>query len=198
MKPTFVVIEGPNGVGKTTSATVLAERLRQRDIAVHATTEPSGMPLGRLVRSAESELSGRALALAVAADRCAHIDVEINPALAAGNVVISDRYVQSSLVLQRLDGLQVEEIWRYNSFALPPAISFYLYLDPATIADRLNERRSLSRLERVGSPQRELTLYDDALGFLARHGWHQARLDCRGLDPDGVADAMLNELDRLG
>jgi dTMP kinase len=195
--PGFIVVEGPNGVGKTTSATVLAEHLSRRSIAVHATTEPSNTPLGRLVRSNEANLSGRALALAVAADRCAHIDIEIKPTLNAGKVVISDRYVQSSLVLQRLDGLSAEEIWRYNSFVLPPTMSFYLQLDPATIQDRLNKRRRLSRLERVGSPDRELTLYNDAFQFLAQRGWHQIQLDCRGLDPDGVVGAMLEELDRL-
>lgn len=195
--PCFIVIEGPNGAGKTTSATALAEHLRRHGIGVHATTEPSRTPLGRLVRSNESNLSGRALALAVAADRCAHIDIEIKPALEAGHVVISDRYVQSSLVLQRLDGLPTEEIWRYNSFVLQPTISFYLQHDTATIADRLNRRRHHSRLERAGSPERELALYDDAFGFLARRGWHQIRIDCRGLDPGGVVGVMFDELDRL-
>lgn len=195
--PGFIVIEGPNGVGKTTTAGLLTERLRERGHVVHPTTEPSATPLGHLVRSSEANLSGRALALAVAADRAAHIDTEITPALEAGRIVISDRYVQSSLVLQRLDGLSIAEIWRYNDFVLPPAISFYLQLDPATIQARLNERRRLSRLERTGSPERELALYDDVFQFLARRGWHQAQLNCRGLTPGEVADMMLDRLDRL-
>jgi dTMP kinase len=192
--PRFIVIEGPNGIGKTTTAALLTQRLRERGSPVHPTTEPSATPLGRLVRSSEANLSGRALALAVAADRAAHIDTEITPALEAGCIVISDRYVQSSLVLQRLDGLSIAEIWRYNAFVPSPTISFYLQLDPATIQARLNERRRLSRLERAGSPGRELTLYDDTFEFLARHGWHQAQLNCRGLTPDEVADTMLDRL----
>ena len=193
----FIIIEGPNGVGKTTTTALLAERLRERGNTVHPTTEPSDTPLGRLVRSSEANLSGRALALAVAADRAAHLDIEITPALAAGHIVISDRYVQSSLVLQRLDGLTTTEVWRYNHFALPPAISFYLHLDPATIQARLNERRHLSRLERAGSPDRELALYEDAYRFLARRGWRQARLNCRDLAPGEIVDMMLDRLDRL-
>jgi dTMP kinase len=68
MNGMFVVIEGPNGVGKTTNATLLATRLRERsDMPVHLTTEPSNTPLGRLLRSSEAVLTGRALALAIAA-----------------------------------------------------------------------------------------------------------------------------------
>jgi dTMP kinase len=196
-RPWFVVIEGPNGVGKTTTATLLAKRLRERGTAVHSTTEPSDTPLGRVVRSSEAGLSGRALALAVAADRYAHIDTEINPALDAGQIVISDRYVQSSLVLQRLDGLTLAEIWRYNAFVPPPAVTFYLRQDPDTIQARLDERQQLSRLERTGSPDRELALYDEALRFLGQRGWCQVRVNCRGLDPDGVVTKLLDELDRL-
>src|SRR5215468_10918806 len=90
----FIAIEGPNAVGKTTITDRLAAALRARGAAVHVTTEPSATPLGRLVRSAESHLSGRALALAVAADRYAHLEAEVTPALGAGKVVITDRYVQ--------------------------------------------------------------------------------------------------------
>ncbi|GAA0989906.1 hypothetical protein GCM10009555_074770 [Acrocarpospora macrocephala] len=195
--PLFIAVEGPNGVGKSTSAALLAKRLAELGTAVHLTTEPSDSPLGRLVRSSESGLTGRALALAIAADRAAHLDAEILPALQSGRMVISDRYVQSSLVLQRLDGMEVAEIWRYNAFARPPEMSFYLQHDPAIIRTRLNERHVNSRLERVGTPERELELYDAAFRSLGRRGWRQFRIDCRDLDPDGVVTAMINRLDLL-
>ena len=136
----FIAIEGPNAVGKTTIAGRLAAALRARGTVVHVTTEPSATALGRLVRSAESYLTGRALALAVAADRYAHIEAEITPALKAGKVVITDRYVQSSLVLQRLDGLGLAEIWSYNAHAAVPDLSVYLEDDPEVIAARLLQR----------------------------------------------------------
>jgi dTMP kinase len=186
----FIAIEGPNAVGKTTITSQLAAAMRARGAVVHATTEPSASQLGRLVRSAESYLTGRALALAVAADRYAQLDSEITPELRSGKVVISDRYVQSSLVLQRLDGLGLDEIWSYNCHVAVPGMSVYLEDDPDVIAARLMRRPALSRLEAKGSPARELALYRDAFRFLARRRWPQARIDCRGLDPEGVAAAI--------
>jgi dTMP kinase len=194
----FVAIEGPNGVGKTTVAGLLAERLAASPAAaVHLTIEPSDTPLGRLLRKAETTLTGRAFALAVAADRYAHIDTEIIPQLDAGRWVISDRYVQSSLVLQRIDGLRLDEIWLYNRFVLPPALSIYLTEDPEIIRQRLARRPGLSRLELTGSPERELDLYQQAFTFLGRHDWHQTKIDCQGRTPQQIVSVLLDHLDRL-
>lgn len=193
----FIATEGPNGVGKSVSSRLLATRLATRGHSVHLTTEPSRSHLGTLIRQTEAELSGRALALAVAADRAAHVVDEIVPALAAGKVVISDRYLPSSLVLQRLDGLPLAEIWRYNAFVPRPFLTLYLEEDPAVIAARLKERQVLSRLEQAGSPSRELALYRKAYTFLGRRRWRQARIDCRGLTPDEVVKAMLGRIDLL-
>jgi dTMP kinase len=190
----FIAIEGPNAVGKTTITGQLATALRARGAVAHVTTEPSATALGRLIRSAESYLTGRALALAVAADRYAHLESEVIPALMADEVVITDRYVQSSLVLQRLDGLRLAEIWSYNAHVAVPGMSVYLEDDPEVIAARLGRRPALSRLEARGSPDRELDLYRDAFRFLARRGWPQARIDCRSLDPEGVAAAIMAQL----
>ena len=98
----LIVIVGPKRVGKSTTAQHLARRLG-RDREVSWTTEPTSTPFGELLRSRESILSGRAYALALAADRVMHFDSEITPALQKGHLVVTDRYVQSSLVLQRLD-----------------------------------------------------------------------------------------------
>ncbi|MEV0196348.1 dTMP kinase [Nonomuraea sp. NPDC050691] len=144
MNGLFLAVEGPNGVGKTTTVARLAELARQRGHAVHVTTEPSDTPLGRLIRSSETALTGRAMALAVAADRYAHIDTEISPALADGKIVISDRYVQSSLVLQRLDGLPLKEIWQYNAHVPPASLSFYLRHSAHVIQQRLDQRPPLT------------------------------------------------------
>ncbi|MFI6813297.1 dTMP kinase [Nonomuraea sp. NPDC050328] len=197
MRGVFVAVEGPNGVGKTTSAAGLTARLRERGIPVLLTTEPSDTPLGKLSRSGESGMVGRALALAIAADRAAHVQSEIEPALAGGTWVISDRYLPSSLVLQRLDGMELEEIWTYNAFAPPPAVTFYLDHDPAIIRARLDERRHRSRLERIGSPEQEVALYGDAFRFLEGRGWRQSRIDCRDRTPAEVVLFMTNVLDQL-
>lgn len=194
----FIVIEGPNGVGKTTVARLLAERLRRRAVQpVHLTTEPTRTRLGELLREAEAIIHGRALALAIAADRTMHVEDEIIPTLDAGNIVISDRYVQSSLVLQRVDAVDLREIWSYNRYVLQPAISIYLVDDSHIIASRLSARRRLTRLEATGTPERELQLYDQAFDFLGRQSWHQAKIDCRERDPDQVVSAILDILSPL-
>ena len=195
MSGRFVAVEGPNGAGKTTIAALLADHLRRRATdPVHLTAEPSDTPLGRLLRVAETTLTGRSLALAIAADRYAHIETEIIPHLDAGHWVICDRYVQSSLVLQRIDGMSVEEIWQYNRFALPPATSIYLIEDAQVIRRRMATRAGLSRLELTGTPERELDLYQQAFTFLARHDWPQIRIDCHTRTPHHIVENILDHL----
>jgi dTMP kinase len=187
----FVAVEGPNGVGKTTIATLLGRRWRELGSAdVHLTKEPTATPLGRLVRSQEALLRGRALALAVAADRTAHVDNEIAPLLSRGVNVVTDRYVPSSLVLQRIDGLDLDEIWTYNRH-LPRAVTIYLEHDPAVIRARLAARSQRSRLELAGTAEQELQLYHETADYLDRRGWTQHALDCRDRTAEQVVATIL-------
>lgn len=195
MSPLFIVVEGPDGVGKSTISRLLAQRLSdEAGTGVHLTCEPSNTALGRLLRSSEAGLRGRALALACAADRYAHIDNEIIPQLDANNHVVSDRYVQSSLVLQRIDGLSLDEIWMYNEHVLTPTVSFYLEEQPAVIRQRLEARGKSSRLEAISSPEQDLSFYDDAYQFLRRSDWQQHKVDCRGLDEHAVTEYILGHV----
>ncbi|GAB4001700.1 dTMP kinase [Glycomyces albus] len=193
MSGRFLVVEGPNGVGKTTVCAHLTAELRAVDPRVHATTQPSQSPLGRLVRSSESTLTGRALALTIAGDRAHQVEEEIIPHLNAGFTVVCDRYVPSSLVLQRLDGLALDEVWAYNQYAIPPALTVYLEDDADVITGRLGQRRARSRLESVGGPVEELALYGEAREFLELEGWRQIVVDCRDRTPDEVAATVLAE-----
>lgn len=190
MSAALVAIEGPNGVGKTTIARELADLLSRR-WSVTLTTEPTRTPLGNLARTAEADIHGRAYALLLAADRHVHVEHEIVPQLAAGGIVITDRYVQSSLVLQRIDGLSLEEIWSYNQHIPPADLSVYLDEDPTVIEARLRaDRGGLTRLERIGSALREIELYADARAFLGHLGWSQVSIDCRGRAPAAIADTV--------
>lgn len=194
MGSVFIVVEGPHGVGKTTIAELLTVRLAEA-APVHLTTEPTDTPLGRLLRREEWTLTGRSLALAIAGDRYAHIDDEIIPRLNAGYHVVTDGYLQSSLVSSGLDGVEMAEVWRYNAFVLPPTVSFYLRDDPETLGVRLAGRPTPSRLELTGGgPQRELDLYEKARRFLRRQQWRQVVIDCRGRDPSAVVAMILDKL----
>lgn len=194
MTSQFIAIEGPNAVGKTTIAQLLADQLAAiGDLGVYLTGEPTRTPLGQLLRRQEGMLHGRALALALAADRAAHVETEIIPQLDDGRHVVTARYVPSSLVLQRIDGLDLDEIWSYNRYVLPATV-IYLEDDPGTIRERLNQRPALSRLEATGSPERELALYREAKDFLTSQEWRQHTINCAGKTPEHVVRDILGAL----
>lgn len=195
MTAQFIAIEGLNAVGKTTIAELLADRLAAiGDIGVHLTAEPTRTPLGQLLRRQEGMLHDRAYALALAADRYVHMETEIIPQLDDGRHVVTARYLPSSLVLQRIDGLDLEEIWFYNRYVLPATV-IYLEDDPDTIRQRLAHRATLSRLEASGSPERELALYRQAKAFLGNQGWKKQHIiNCADRTPDQIVDDILGAL----
>jgi dTMP kinase len=107
--PIFIVLEGIDGSGTTTQLSPLARHLEARGRRVHLTREPSTGPVGRLLREillgqhrlpGGAPADGPATALLFAADRRDHLVREIQPALAAGLDVVSDRYLLSSLAYQ--------------------------------------------------------------------------------------------------
>jgi len=133
----LVSIDGPGGVGKSTLTSQLAVQLTRRGVSAHATAEPSGSPLGDFARHAPERYQGLVLACLVAADRYHHLETEISPHLAAGEVVVTDRYVPTSLVLQRSDGVEPDFIWQLNRLAPRPDLAVILRADPAVLAARL-------------------------------------------------------------
>lgn len=137
-KSLFVTFEGPNGVGKTTVIKDVAQKLGVLGYSVLRTKEPTGSSLGDFLRNAEELYGKETLACIAAADRYFHIEKEIAPALAVGRIVLSDRYVESSLVLQRLDGCSLEFIWSINSQILVPDLSIIFFADPAILGQTRN------------------------------------------------------------
>lgn len=113
-KSLFFAFDGPNGSGKSSLLRGVAERLKGCDLSVAITREPTESELGRFIRKAEESYQGRSLAYLVAADRLWHVENEVAPGLADGKVVISDRYVASSLALQTLDGVDIDLIWKLS------------------------------------------------------------------------------------
>ena len=154
MRGLFVTLEGIDRSGKTTQAALLCEALG--DVAC-AVREPGGTRSGELIRdilkSTEVDLSAEAEALLFAAAPAQLVADVIRPALEAGRVVVSDRYLDSSLAYQgAARGLGIEEVARMNEWAtegLVPDLTFLLELDSGTAADRAGET---DRFEDEGDP----------------------------------------------
>jgi len=156
----FVSFEGIDRSGKTTQARMLAEALGDEAVAVR---EPGGTAVGERVRELlkdpRAELGPHAEALLFAAARAELVAQVIRPALDEGRVVISDRFLDSSLAYQGgARGLGVEEVERVNRFAtggLAPDLTFLLDLDPAAAAERAGES---DRFEDEGAALQEAVL----------------------------------------
>lgn len=164
-RPGFLVtIDGPNGSGKTFLTRAIESELRAAGVEVHCTAQPSPSPLGEMVRGAEQEVRGRGLACLVAADRHQQVEGEIAAHLGAGEVVLCDRYIESSLVLQRIDEVETEFIVAVNAGIRRPDLRIRLLADPETIEARLAARAPDPgrRLEQSAGPERELELYEEA------------------------------------
>lgn len=168
----FIAIEGIDGSGTTLQTRALAEWLRRRDHSVVETREPSGGAIGQLVRQRLSvhadPLSPAALALLFAADRLDHVAREIEPARRAGAVVLSDRYLLSSLAYQSLDS---DLAWIRTINRAAPAPDFYLFLRvPAAVAFARVQQRTAQgqaaaeRFDALELQQKIAALYESALG----------------------------------
>jgi len=169
----FITFEGPNGVGKTTVIKAVSDKLSNLGFDVLLTREPTKSNLGDFLRSSEESYGGACLACIAAADRYFHIEREIQPALSEGKLVISDRYVESSLVLQRLDSCTLEFVWSLHSQIPIPDLSIILVAKPAILSQRMVLRgKKLSRFERSGTRQKELRFYREAGKFLSQKGFN--------------------------
>ena len=136
----FIALEGGEGAGKSTQAVLLVEWLQARGHHVLLTREPGGTEVGKLLRhivldNATGELSPRTEALIYAADTAEHVDQVVLPALAEGAVVLTDRYVDSTLAYQgagrHLDIAEVEPVARWATSSLRPHRTVVLDIDPA-------------------------------------------------------------------
>ncbi|MEN9799710.1 MAG: thymidylate kinase [Pseudomonadota bacterium] len=161
----FIVLEGLDGAGTTTQLDRLAARVRALGGPVLTTREPSDGPLGHMLRQAlagrlvlpagRGPLSAETLALMFAADRVDHLHAQVRPALAAGTVVICDRYVLSSLAYQ---GASVAMEWvnELNRAALSPDLTLFLEVDVDTAARRRAIRGTPSELYEEDDLQRRI------------------------------------------
>jgi dTMP kinase len=152
----FIAFEGGEGAGKSTQVRLLCEWLTARGHAARATFEPGGTPVGAAVRAivldpAHTGLAPRAEALLYAADRAQHAAAVLRPALADGGVVVTDRYIDSSLAYQGAGRTipleEVASISRWATEGLRPDLTVLLDLPPETGLARARGRAVADRLE---------------------------------------------------
>ena len=145
----FVCFEGGEGAGKSTQTRALESWLRSEGYAVRLTFEPGDTEVGRRVRQivldpATGDLADRTETLLYAADKAEHVDTVVLPALERGEVVITDRYVDSSLAYQgagrALDLAEVEQVQRWATRDLRPHLTVVLDLAPEHGLGRFAER----------------------------------------------------------
>jgi len=146
----FIVLEGIDGCGKTVHSKALCEELKKLSYDVAYTTEPSKSQIGRLIELEflrKSKVSPQVEALLFAADRFDHLTTEVLPMLNANKIVISDRYVYSSLAYQGAQGLKLDWIREVNYFAIKPNLALYLDVPAEVGLARKRWRSVLEKLE---------------------------------------------------
>jgi dTMP kinase len=176
----FIVFEGGEGAGKSTQVQLLAEALRGQGSDVVVTREPGATEVGGRIRgllldrlTGPISVAPRSEALLYAADRADHVATVVRPALAKGSVVISDRYIDSSLAYQGAGRtLPADEISWLSAWAtggLKPDLVVLLDIDPAVGLARVGGRGAADRLENESPAFHERVRY--------------AFLDLAGADP---------------
>ncbi|MFT4157643.1 MAG: dTMP kinase [Microbacterium sp.] len=152
----WITLEGGDGSGKTTQANLLADWLTQAGHTVVRTREPGGSEVGQLIRDIvlhhRGDIAPRAEALLYAADRAHHVATVVRPALARGEIVLQDRYLDSSVAYQGagrvLDGAEIRELSLWAAEGALPDLTVLLDLDPTSARERLDaDDKPFDRLE---------------------------------------------------
>jgi dTMP kinase len=143
----FICVEGLDGCGKTTQAKILVRKLRKMGYNTVYTAEPSRGKIGRFIKRyclhGGRRVSSIVEALLFAADRYEHVESEIIPALKDGKIVVSDRYMYSSLAYQGAAGLSLDWIRRVNEHAVTPNLAIFIDVEPDTVIQRLKPKKSV-------------------------------------------------------
>ncbi|MFD8009719.1 dTMP kinase [Streptomyces sp. NPDC059762] len=198
----FIALEGGDGAGKSTQVQALADWIRAKGHEVVVTREPGATPIGKRLRSilldvSSAGLSNRAEALLYAADRAEHVDSLVRPALERGAIVITDRYIDSSVAYQGagrdLSPTEIARISRWATGGLVPNLTVLLDVSPETARERFTEAP-----DRLESEPPEFHARVRA-GFLALAAADPSRylvVDA-GQEPEAVTTVVRHRLDRM-
>lgn len=200
----FVTLEGPDGSGKSSLLPRLAAELRARGLDVHTTREPGSTPLGERIRSIlldtepKIDHTGRADALLFAAARTQHVDEVIRPAIARGQIVLCDRYADSSMAYQGAGSeIPLEEMRALQQFAtggLWPDLTILLDLPVDVGLSRKSDE--VTRFEAYHDVAYHERVRAAFLSFAAAEPERYAIVDATQ-PPDAVLAATLRALARL-
>ncbi|MEE1799711.1 dTMP kinase [Streptomyces sp. JV176] len=198
----FLAVEGGDGAGKSTQVEALANWIRAKGHEVVVTREPGATPVGKRLRSilldvSSAGLSNRAEALLYAADRAEHVDSVVRPALERGAIVISDRYIDSSVAYQGagrdLSPTEIARISRWATDGLVPHLTVLLDVSPEAARERFTEAPDRLESEPAEFHQRVRS------GFLTLAAADPTRylvVDA-GQEPEAVTKVVRHRLDQL-
>ncbi|MER6996572.1 dTMP kinase [Streptomyces sp. NPDC000410] len=198
----FIALEGGDGAGKSTQVEALAEWIRAKGHEVVVTREPGATPVGKRLRSilldvSSAGLSHRAEALLYAADRAEHVDTVVRPALERGAIVISDRYIDSSVAYQGagrdLSPTEIARISRWATDGLVPHLTVLLDVSPEAARERFTEAPDRLESEPAEFHQRVRS------GFLTLAAADPGRylvVDA-GQEPEAVTTVVRHRLDQM-
>jgi dTMP kinase len=154
----FITFEGPEGAGKTTVLQAVKEKLEKNGHRVTATREPGGIEIAEQIRQVilnekNTAMDAKTEALLYAAARRQHLVEKVIPELKKGNIVLCDRFIDSSLAYQGFArGLGIDEVLSINQFAIGsamPDLTIYFDIDPEEGLQRIehNSGREKNRLD---------------------------------------------------
>ncbi|MFJ5827767.1 dTMP kinase [Streptomyces sp. NPDC093089] len=198
----FIALEGGDGAGKSTQVEALAEWIRAKGHEVVVTREPGATPIGKRLRSilldvSSAGLSNRAEALLYAADRAEHVDSLVRPALERGAIVLSDRYIDSSVAYQGagrdLSPTEIARISRWATSGLVPHLTVVLDVSPETARERFTE--APDRLESE-PPEFHARVRSGFLALAAADPSRYLVVDA-GQEPEAVTTVVRHRLDRM-
>jgi len=189
----FICIEGLDGCGKTTQARLLVRRLIKMGYDAVYTAEPSRGKIGNFIRKyclhGGKRMSVVVEALLFAADRFEHVKDVILPALDEGSIVVSDRYVYSSMAYQGAAGLDLKWIEMINEHAIRPNLAIFIDVEPHTVIKRLKSKKSVMENLETQLKVRDVYMKFVGKGALIRINGNKSKKE--------VADAILKAVMKL-
>ena len=207
-KGLFITFEGGEGCGKTTVIKAVKEALEKKNIPLHVTREPGGSVIAEQIRNIildknNTMMDSRTEALLYAASRRQHLVEIVKPLLEKGVLVLSDRYLDSSLAYQGFArGIGIDEVYSINEFAIDetmPDMTFFLDLKPEEGLNRIAQHRSdeVNRLDLEKLSFHE-KVYEGYQLLLEKYPSRIIKIDASKTVEEETEEIVKIILDRLG